>query len=331
MTVELSELNWSEFGHEEYEEIKTPSGFLEQTWTDVGEWGKGKDWRISFCNGLSLEISDYKVFSHIRVDSDKTEDSDLIEPVINFVISGTVRTIHEGLTDYTVEVPGKNYLEFIEGGIESEDWLGGDRVLKVRVGIELEALRKMSQGSVSTLPKELQLLVEGETITPCYRLETTTSQMDAVLQQILHCPYSGWTRQFYLESKAMELLILWLMQTGTKDQLPKSGKLSQQDLARLQAAKKILVQNLDSPPSLINLARQVGLNDYKLKFGFREVFGTTVFGYLHAKRMEYAQKLLRQKRMKVTDVAYAVGYTSLPSFSKAFRKHFGVSPRAYLI
>lgn len=331
MTVELSELNWSEFWHEEYEESISPSGLLEQTWTEVGELGKGRDWQITFRNGLRLEISNYELFKNITADSHSYDEIYPNDPTINFVVSGTVRTIHHGVTDYVLEVPGRNYLEFVQGGRETEDWLGGDRVLKVRVGIELETLRTMSQGSVSTLPKELQLLVEGQALSPCYRLETTTSQMDAVLQQILHCPYSSWTRQFYLESKTLELLILWLTQTGTKDQLPKSSKLSQQDLTRLRAAKKIIGQNLDNPPSLVDLARQVGLNDYKLKFGFREVFGTTVFGYLHTKRMESAQKLLLQNQMKVTDVAYAVGYTSLPSFSKAFRKHFGVSPRAYLI
>jgi AraC family transcriptional regulator, transcriptional activator of the genes for pyochelin and ferripyochelin receptors len=81
---------------------------------------------------------------------------------------------------------------------------------------------------------------------------------------------------------------------------------------------------------LIKLARQVGLNDYKLKRGFRQLFGTTVFGYLHAERMEKARTLLMNRQMKVTEVSHTVGYASLPSFSLAFRKRFGVSPRSYL-
>ena len=46
-----------------------------------------------------------------------------------------------------------------------------------------------------------------------------------------------------------------------------------------------LTQRMDDPPSLVELARKVGINDYKLKVGFREVFGTTVYKYLHTHRM----------------------------------------------
>ncbi|MEH1890921.1 MAG: helix-turn-helix transcriptional regulator [Nostoc sp.] len=62
--------------------------------------------------------------------------------------------------------------------------------------------------------------------------------------------------------------------------------------------------------------------------GFKQVFGTTVFGYLHHRRMELAYKLLIEGNMKVTEVAQTVGYASLPSFSNAFRKKFGVTPKS---
>ncbi|MDF5721948.1 MAG: AraC family transcriptional regulator, partial [Rhizonema sp. PD37] len=94
-------------------------------------------------------------------------------------------------------------------------------------------------------------------------------------------------------------------------------------------AREILLKNLDNPPSLIQLARQVGLNDRKLKLGFRYCFGTTVFGYLHDYRMELAHKLLIEKNMNVTQVARKVGYASLSSFHHAFRKKFAVNPKSF--
>lgn len=89
-----------------------------------------------------------------------------------------------------------------------------------------------------------------------------------------------------------------------------------------------MIQRLANPPSLMSLARQVGLNDRKLKQGFRQVFGTTAFGYLHNHRMEQARSLLLENQLSVTAVAHSVGYTNLCAFSTAFRKKFGVSPRA---
>jgi AraC-like DNA-binding protein len=103
-------------------------------------------------------------------------------------------------------------------------------------------------------------------------------------------------------------------------------KISPSDLDRLYQAKEILLQDLENPPSLLELAQQVGLNDYKLKAGFRQVFGTTVFGYLHQQRMQRAYDLLTSSDLNVTEVANQVGYTSLSAFSSAFKKFFKVSP-----
>lgn len=72
----------------------------------------------------------------------------------------------------------------------------------------------------------------------------------------------------------------------------------------------------------------MGLNPRKLKEGFRQVFDTTVFGYLHQYRMQIAQNLLQQKQ-KVAVVAATVGYASPTSFSAAFQRQFGVKPKAY--
>ncbi|WP_375467852.1 helix-turn-helix domain-containing protein [uncultured Nostoc sp.] len=64
-------------------------------------------------------------------------------------------------------------------------------------------------------------------------------------------------------------------------------------MQRLYYAKAILNQTLHNPPSLLNLAKEIGFNDFKLKRGFREVFGTTVLGYVQSLRLEQAQRLLR--------------------------------------
>jgi AraC-like DNA-binding protein len=85
---------------------------------------------------------------------------------------------------------------------------------------------------------------------------------------------------------------------------------------------------MDAPPSLPELARHVGLNEFKLKTGFRTLFGTSVFAYLRAQRMELARRLLVQRGQSVTEVALRVGYANPSKFALAFRKHFGFPPSA---
>src|SRR5690606_14935193 len=61
---------------------------------------------------------------------------------------------------------------------------------------------------------------------------------------------------------------------------------------------------------------------------FRKRFGQSPHRYLQTRRMERAMQLLRDTDRSVTDVCLAVGYTSLGSFSTAFRRFVGTSPTA---
>ena len=87
---------------------------------------------------------------------------------------------------------------------------------------------------------------------------------------------------------------------------------------------------MDDPPSLPELAKQVGLNERKLQQGFQELFGTTVFGVLHDYRMERAKQLLETERMTVGAIANAVGISHRGYFATAFKRKFGTTPRDYL-
>ena len=107
------------------------------------------------------------------------------------------------------------------------------------------------------------------------------------------------------------------------------SSLKPEDIDRIHHAKEILTEQIDNPPLLLDLARQVGLNDCTLKRGFREVFGTTAFGYLHDYRLEQARQLLLENRFNVSEVAVQVGFGSCSYLSRVFRKKYGVSPKQY--
>ncbi|MGI0485833.1 helix-turn-helix transcriptional regulator [Pantanalinema rosaneae CENA516] len=160
----------------------------------------------------------------------------------------------------------------------------------------------------------------------------TTSAMQIILNQILNCPYQGKPRQLYLESKALELIVLRFEQIAQLSQsLLPARALSSEDIEKIHQARAILRHQLNQPPSLMALARQVGLNDCTLKRGFRKVFGMTAFECLYHDRMHQAQQLLETGEMTVNQVAAAVGYTSRSSFYTAFRKQFGVGPNQYVM
>ena len=96
-------------------------------------------------------------------------------------------------------------------------------------------------------------------------------------------------------------------------------------MKRVHAAYHRLVSALESPPSLSELGREVGLSTSKLTIGFRRAFGTTVFGILQEHRLQQAHRFLTSGKMTVSEAAYRVGYTPA-HFATIFRQRFGVSP-----
>jgi AraC family transcriptional activator of pyochelin receptor len=160
------------------------------------------------------------------------------------------------------------------------------------------------------------------------RLETTiTPGMTHIIEQVISNPYRGTIKKLFIEGKAMELLALFLQEA----ELEKEQRISLKadDVKSIHEAKNILLKTLDHPPSLIHLARKVGINDYKLKIGFKEVFGTTVFGFVRQQRLEKAKLLLERERVSVSEAALLVGYSNFSHFASLFRKTYGVNPSLY--
>lgn len=107
---------------------------------------------------------------------------------------------------------------------------------------------------------------------------------------------------------------------------PTNPDLRPSDLEKVHTARAYIFDHLDEGISVRMLARVAGLNERKLKLGFRMMYQTTVGGFLREERMLRALALLKEKKMPVARVAAAVGYRHAPNFSDAFRRHFGHPP-----
>jgi AraC family transcriptional regulator, transcriptional activator of the genes for pyochelin and ferripyochelin receptors len=163
-----------------------------------------------------------------------------------------------------------------------------------------------------------------------FQVGQTTPEMQTILNQIVDCPFAGLTRQIYLEAKSLELMELRLAPTSPSERgSVYTRRLKASDIDRIYHARDILLRHHSRPPSLLELAQQVNLNDYKLKAGFRQIFGTTVFGYLWVYRMDRARQLLSCPHLTVQDIAFEVGYTCHGRFSAAFRRQFNITPTDY--
>lgn len=156
----------------------------------------------------------------------------------------------------------------------------------------------------------------------------TTPNTRLIATQMFGCTLHDSCRRIFMESKALELLAAFLERIGSgpSDSLP----LTRRDVECIHEARRLLLEDVAEPPSVFDLARSVGINQHKLKTGFRAVFGGTVFQTLRTHRMEAARAMLMDTDMTVGTVASMVGYTNMSHFIDAFRKEFGVTPGALL-
>lgn len=108
---------------------------------------------------------------------------------------------------------------------------------------------------------------------------------------------------------------------------PGAQRISIVDAERLQAVKDYLRTEFLCPRlSLDLLCRRFGLNEFKLKKGFKQLFGNTVFGFVQELKMKAARRMLVEERLNVNEVADHLGYSSPNHFSAAFKKMYGYSP-----
>ena len=152
-----------------------------------------------------------------------------------------------------------------------------------------------------------------------------TPQMFDITTKLIDNPYTGALYLTYQEALALELLCATFGRLSSLSVEP-SHSCSPRELRALEAARQILMEQLECPPSLGALARSVGLAEKALTQGFKAAYGETVFDFSVRCRMQHALMLLQERQWSVDRVAEAVGYSHPTSFATAFRRRFGLRP-----
>ena len=131
---------------------------------------------------------------------------------------------------------------------------------------------------------------------------TVTAEIIQCAAALLNNPVSGLLRLPYAEAKVLELLTLCVAAFGRLE-AASVQQFSETDVARFHKAREILATKFSPPPTIASLARELAINETKLKSGFKALFGHTVFEYGHECRMQHALHLLRDKRISGRDMA----------------------------
>ncbi|MEM6453361.1 MAG: AraC family transcriptional regulator [Cyanobacteria bacterium P01_D01_bin.105] len=308
---------------EEYRENGTVSDYTdgaEHFFELPPQLGQGHWRRFQLRPTLLLTVEDLeKRQTHIHKIQQHSQTMPL---TLSFYIAGGSIVDNDGLNGSIEEIAGKSYLYCLPNTAEVECYPARQRIQRVSFQIFPELIQAFGDCS-RELPTDIRQALEQPEKAMLHCSSSISPMQRQILQQIFQCPFQGLTQQIYLEAKVLELFALQLEQLNGSS---KTNKLPTDDVDRIYHARDILISNVTKPPSLAELARQVQLNERKLKQGFRQVFNTTVFGYLYNYRMEQAQQLLQTGQLNIQQTACRVGYASRSSFVAAFKKKFQVPP-----
>src|SRR5690606_9723677 len=162
-----------------------------------------------------------------------------------------------------------------------------------------------------------------------YNQQAFSTTVRMALNQIENHNLSSHFENLYVLGKVYELFTLYFSESeaNQKENCPFLD--NEKDAKKLKEAREILLENLNHPPILKELSEQSGLSEYKLKEGFKQVYGTTVYGFVLDKKLEMAREKLEKGELQVKDISYEIGYENPSHFISAFKKKYGITPKQF--
>jgi len=164
-----------------------------------------------------------------------------------------------------------------------------------------------------------------------YAQEEVSPAIAVVLSQIMNYNLHPSIKELYIKGKVYELISLYFNKSTDADLEQCPFLVDEDNVKRIRQAKEIMISHMAEPPSLPELAKQVGLSLKKLKEGFKQIYGDTVYSFLFDYKMEHARRLLETGQNNVNEVGLKVGYSTSSHFIAAFKKKYGTTPKKYVM
>lgn len=275
--------------------------------------------------GVFILYGDTRMYQKQRLRMEMIDEPDLVE--MHFTLSGTGKMLSEiNGREYCFKSNEHN-MHYHPQFVGIADYNGNERYKFFEVHFTTGFFLDLAKDSSPLLMQFAEKIQRGDIIELSEDNLPISFAMHQCIHEIMNNKLTGGLKLLFLQSKCVELLTLQVQMY--EDNRGRDSQIicrSDYDKDCIHFAKDYLLQHAQEPPSLIELAKIAGVNEFKLKQGFREVFNTTVFGYLSDHKLNKARELLLGGQTPIKDIAEQLGYSSVQHFNNAFRKKFGVPP-----
>lgn len=179
---------------------------------------------------------------------------------------------------------------------------------------------------IQTVNSALQTILESEQ--PTLFEEVISPKIQKVALEITENDMPEAFQSLYYRLKAEELICLIFADLLKRENTPIQA-LNETDAENIYKIKNKILSQLSTTPVLDDLATEVGMSKSKLKRLFKQIFGESIFNYYQAFRMREAARLLKERKLTVSEVGYEMGFSNLGHFTRVFETHIGMKPKKY--
>jgi AraC-like DNA-binding protein len=247
----------------------------------------------------------------------------------------TQREVKSGLIQFHFGLKGKAKFIFNQGNYalglkEEKSLLLYNPQKELPLNLELEPNSWVISVIIS-IKNYITFLSDDNKDKKYYKEEDISPSMAIVLSQLFHYNLHPSIKNLYYKGKGYELLSLYFNRTEDPNAEQCPFLIDEENVLKIKKAKEIILSNMAEPPGLQELADEIGLSLKKLKMGFKQIYGDTVYGFLFDYKMDSARKLLDSGSYNVNEVGLKIGYSTGSHFIAAFKKKFGTTPKKYLM
>ncbi|MFK5958750.1 MAG: AraC family transcriptional regulator [Lutibacter sp.] len=164
---------------------------------------------------------------------------------------------------------------------------------------------------------------------PIIEPKEINSSIKLILNQLITKQTNESLRPIFIKGKVYELLSYYFSTPSENETESCPYIANEETISKIKHAKQLILKEMNNPPSLSELAKEVGLNIKKLKSEFKEVYGVPVFTFLLNYKMELAKNLLLEQQLNVNEVALQLGYSTSSHFIAAFKRKYGITPKQF--
>jgi AraC-like DNA-binding protein len=276
-------------------------------------------------DGVELNYSSIRPLTQTTLQVNATHNA--IE--MHFSLNGSFTAYNRHFTDPIAIDNFNQNLFTIPAGTSSELSFkcGSAPVSKMDILFDQQYFERIASEECPVHRRLLEKIRNSEMAFGMKDISVITPGMLNVLSEMIACNRTGYFKKLFIESKVLELFMLQteFLQNNVGTETARD-KISPGDIEKLYFVKELIESDFDSAYSLSSISRMAGLNVFKLKSGFKQLFSTTVFRHIDHLKMNRAKNLLQEGHQTVTEVAYLSGYNSPNNFCTAFKNKFGISP-----